>query len=198
MLWGSSRGKKNSGCQEWWLSSGFSSVVELWWLKPGALGSISSDCKLLTFLYFHLITSKHVFTSSWGKAFRLREIALSWWREFSGWSLLTFWQHILSGCWVWDWSFQHHLYRIKGAGCCLVVVPQWYSTGFNSQQLSPFYFPLFCLITCVRFNYYVLTSEMIIIMGRTWASSKLLIYYFVIAHSRICHCQLFKPNLINK
>ena len=43
---------------------------------------------------------------------------------------------------------------------------------------------------------YIYTSEMNIIMGRAWASSKLLIYYFVMAHSRICHCLLFKPNLI--
>ena len=27
-------------------------------------------------------------------------------------------------------------------------------------------------------------------MGRAWASSKLLIYYFVMAHSGICHCRL--------
>ena len=31
-----------------------------------------------------------------------------------------------------------------------------------------------------------------IIVGRAWASSKLLIYYFVMTHSRICHCRLFK------
>ena len=43
-----------------------------------------------------------------------------------------------------------------------------------------------------------ITSEMIIIMGRAWASSKhrLLIYYLVMAHSKMCHCWLFKPNLI--
>ena len=35
-----------------------------------------------------------------------------------------------------------------------------------------------------------------IIMGRGWASSKLLIYYFVMVHSRISHCHLFGPNLI--
>ena len=40
----------------------------------------------------------------------------------------------------------------------------------------------------------ILLVRWFIIMGRAWASSKLLIYYFVMAHSRICHCRLFKPN----
>ena len=34
--------------------------------------------------------------------------------------------------------------------------------------------------------------------GRAWVRSKLLIYYFVMAHSRICHCRLFKPNFTHK
>ena len=32
-----------------------------------------------------------------------------------------------------------------------------------------------------------------IIMGRAWASKKLLIHYFVMTHGRICHCRVFKP-----
>ena len=39
------------------------------------------------------------------------------------------------------------------------------------------------------------TSEIFIIMGRSWASSELLIYYIVnMAHSQICHCWLFKQH----
>ena len=37
------------------------SVVEHWWLKPEALGSIPSDSQLFTLLCFHLITSKYLF-----------------------------------------------------------------------------------------------------------------------------------------
>ena len=35
------------------------------------------------------------------------------------------------------------------------------------------------------------TNEMIHHHGWAWASSKLLIYYFVMVHSRICHCRMF-------
>ena len=39
------------------------------------------------------------------------------------------------------------------------------------------------------------TSEMIYHHGASLSKQQLLIYYFVMAHSRICHCQLFKANL---
>ena len=51
-------------CEGWWLSGGHRVVVEYWQLKlqdAGALGLIYVDCRLLTSLPFHLITSKHFF-----------------------------------------------------------------------------------------------------------------------------------------
>ena len=41
----------------------------------------------------------------------------------------------------------------------------------------------------------ILLVRWFIIMGRAWASSKLLIYYLVMGHSWICHCWLFKQHI---
>ena len=44
-----------NSCDSWWLSGGHSSVMEHMQLKPGAL--IHDDCRPLTFLQLHLMTS---------------------------------------------------------------------------------------------------------------------------------------------
>lgn len=40
----------------WWLSCGCSSVIGHWWLKLGALGSITSDGQLFTFPWQKLLS----------------------------------------------------------------------------------------------------------------------------------------------
>ena len=51
----------------------------------------------------------------------------------SGWPLTEFWWHILSGCRVWDWGIQYHLWRAciedcEGwllSRCCGSVAEHW-------------------------------------------------------------------------
>ena len=64
------------------------------------------------------------------------EWVLSWWREFYGWSLIEFWWHILSDCWVETEALQYHLCSIYRRLWGLVVVRQ------PRSQASPFFWSL--------------------------------------------------------
>ena len=137
-----------------WLSSCHGSVTENWRLKPDVSWATVG---LFTFLYFHLVTYKLLYSDCEARCFEHFEWenhsawVLSWLGGFSGWPLTEFWRHMLSGCQVCDWGIQYHLCNTyKGLWGLVVVWLSWLSgralvasarsrcLGFNSRWLPAF------------------------------------------------------------
>ena len=74
------------------------------------------------------VEPRHLWLSHQCSATEPWQPVLSWWWEFSGKSIMEFWQHMLSGCQVCDWGIQYHLCSTyRGLWGLVVVCLSWLS-----------------------------------------------------------------------
>ena len=84
------------------LSSCCRSVAEDWLHKPGVFGSISSDCRPFTFLYFHLKTSKFSLFQYEARVLSVTEVAYHSILSFLVQNLLTRVEEAVDKFLYWD------------------------------------------------------------------------------------------------